>query len=257
VLFQQKKDITDSMEYACFIQQALLTSHEVLDNCHLQNFILFKPKDIISGDFYWFKQIKNYLYFTAADCTGHGVPGAFMSVLGISLLNDIVGKRDLNPPAIILNELRKRLKKSLKQDNPNTTSHDGMDITLCLYDLETCKLQFAGAFNPLLLIRNNELIEYEVDRMPVGVHPKDTTEFKNNEIQLQQGEMLYIFSDGYISQFGGLFGKKLNMKQFKELLLEIHHEPLEIQNQILEARLNEWQRNIEQVDDILVIGIRI
>ncbi len=133
-LYIQNKNITDSIEYARFIQQALLTSHEIMDNCNIQNFILFKPKDIISGDFYWFRQLKNFLYFAAADCTGHGVPGAFMSVLGISLLNEIVSKRDLNPTALVLNELRKRLKKSLKQNNSETISHDGIDISLCLLD---------------------------------------------------------------------------------------------------------------------------
>jgi serine phosphatase RsbU (regulator of sigma subunit) len=208
LLFQQKKSITDSIEYAKFIQQALLTSHEILDNCHLQNFILFKPRDIISGDFYWFKQIKNFLYFTAADCTGHGVPGAFMSVLGISLLNEIVSRRDLNPPYVVLNELRKRIKKSLKQDNPHTISQDGMDIALCLFDIETNILQFAGAFNPLFIIRNNELIEIQSDHMPVGVHPKDKNEFRNQQIQLLENDVLYIFSDGYITQFGGESGKK-------------------------------------------------
>jgi serine phosphatase RsbU (regulator of sigma subunit) len=256
-LFLQKKDITDSIEYARFIQQALLTSHEILDNCQVQSFILFKPRDIISGDFYWFKQIKNYLYFTAADCTGHGVPGAFMSVLGISLLNEIVSKRDLNPPALVLNELRKRLKKSLQQDNPDTTSHDGMDISLCLLDLETKQLQFSAAFNPLFLIRHNELIEYSADRMPVGVHPKDKIDFTGKEIQLQSNDQLYIFSDGYISQFGGDKGKKFNEKQFKEMLVEVNQHPMEVQQLILEKRLAEWQGNNQQIDDILVVGVRI
>lgn len=257
MLFQQKKSITDSMEYARFIQQALLTSRDILNNCQLQNFILFKPRDIISGDFYWFKQIKNYLYFTAADCTGHGIPGAFMSVLGISLLNEIVGKRDLNPPAQILNELRKRLKKSLKQDDPETTSHDGMDIALCLLDLETYKLQFSGAFNPLFLIRNNVLIEYPANRIPVGVHPKDKIDFTNHEIQLQTNDLLYIFSDGYISQFGGEEGKKFNMKQFKELLIEINNLPLDQQKIILDEILIKWQQNFDQIDDVLVVGIKV
>jgi serine phosphatase RsbU (regulator of sigma subunit) len=256
-LFLQKKDITDSIEYARFIQQALLTSHEILDNCQIQNFILFKPRDIISGDFYWFKQIKNYLYFTAADCTGHGVPGAFMSVLGISLLNEIVSKRDLNPPALVLNELRKRLKKSLQQDNPDTASHDGMDISLCLLDLETKQLQFSGAYNPLYLIRNNVLTEYSTDQMPVGVHPKDKIDFIGKEIQLQSNDQLYIFSDGYISQFGGEKGKKFNAKQFKEMLVEVSQLPMVIQQQMLEKRLVEWQGDIQQIDDILVIGVRI
>jgi serine phosphatase RsbU (regulator of sigma subunit) len=256
-LKKETKEVEDSIVYASYIQQALLTSHEILDNCKIKNFILFKPRDIISGDFYWFKQIKNYLYFAAADCTGHGVPGAFMSVLGISLLNEIVSKRDLNPPAMVLNELRKKLKKSLKQDNPETASHDGIDIALCLFDLETKMLQFSGAFNPLFLVRNNELIEYSANHMPVGVHPKDNIDFTNKEIQLQSDDLLYIFSDGFISQFGGEKGKKFSIKQFKQLLVEINHQPQEIQKQLLEQRLIEWQQDFEQIDDILVIGITI
>jgi len=256
-LYLQKKDITDSIEYAKFIQQALLTSHEILDNCNIQYFILFKPRNIISGDFYWFKQIENYLYFAAADCTGHGVPGAFMSVLGISLLNEIVSKRDLNPPALILNELRRRLKKSLNQDNPETTSHDGIDISLCLLDLETKKLQFSGAINPLYLVRNNELTEYPADNMPVGVHPKDNIDFTNQEIQLQPNDLLYIFSDGYTSQFGGENGKKFNIARFKQLLVEVSNQPLEIQKVLLEKRFIEWQQDFQQIDDILVVGVRI
>jgi serine phosphatase RsbU (regulator of sigma subunit) len=257
MLFQQKKNITDSIEYARFIQQALLTSHEILSNSQLRNFILFKPRDIISGDFYWFKQMKNFIYFTAADCTGHGVPGAFMSVLGISLLNEIVSKRDLNPPALVLNEFRKRLKKSLHQDRLDTMSHDGIDITLCLYDTETQQLQYSGAYNPLILIRNNELVVYETDRMPVGMHPKDHNDFTNHEIQLLSGDSLYLFSDGFYSQFGGDEGKKFNVKRFTQLLLDVHNEPMELQEQKLNTSLIAWQGNYEQVDDVLVLGIKI
>ncbi len=257
LLFLQKKEITDSIEYAKYIQQALLASHEIINNCVADYFVLFKPRDIISGDFYWFKQIKNYFYFTAADCTGHGVPGAFMSVLGISLLNEIISKRDLNPPGMVLNDLRKRLKKSLNQSNPETAAHDGMDIALCLLDIETKKLQFSGAFNPLILIRNNELIEFAADHMPVGVHPKDVIDFTNQEIQLQPNDLLYIFSDGYVSQFGGEFGKKFNITRFKQLLFEINNQTLDIQKKILDQKLFEWQNDNRQIDDILVIGIRI
>lgn len=257
LLFIQNKNITDSIEYASFIQQAMLTSQEVLNNCKLSNFILYCPRDIVSGDFYWFKQVKNYVYIVAADCTGHGVPGAFMSVLGISLLNEIVGKRDLNSPATVLNEMRKKLKKSLKQDEPGSASHDGIDISICLLDMETKQLQFAGAFNPLLVVRKGELIEYPADRMPVGVHPKDTVEFTNHEIQLESNDALYIFSDGFSSQFGGKDGKQFTRKRFKQLLIEAHSKPTETQEQFLKEKLEEWQNGFEQVDDILVIGITI
>jgi serine phosphatase RsbU (regulator of sigma subunit) len=257
LMIVQNKKITDSIEYARFIQQALFTSHEILDQCNIRNFIFFKPKSIISGDFYWFKQIHNYIYFAAADSTGHGVPGAFMSVLGISLLNEIIGKRDLNPPALVLNELRKKLIKSLNQNNPDTITHDGMDISLCLLDMETLNLQFAGAYNPLILVRNNKVFEYLADQMPVGVHPKDKIDFTNHEILLQQNDMLYIASDGYASQFSESNLKKFGNKQFKELLIEINQNSLEMQMQQLETKFKDWQGNYEQIDDVLVLGIKI
>lgn len=253
----QNKDITDSIYYARFIQQALLTSVEVIENSNLKSFILYLPRDIVSGDFYWFKKIKNYLYFTAADCTGHGVPGAFMSVLGISLLNEIVGKRDLNPPAQILDELRKRIKKSLKQDKVSNEIGDGMDMAFCLYDTETKKLRFSGANSPLIIIRENNIVEYKADRMPIGIHPKDSISFTNYEIQLEKDDTIYIFSDGYFSQFGGVEGKRFTIKRFKELLLEVSQNPVNYQEQILEDKLHAWQNGKEQIDDILVVGIRV
>jgi serine phosphatase RsbU (regulator of sigma subunit) len=256
LLFAQKKELTDSMEYARHIQQALLGSSHTISGTGLRHFIFYKPKDIVSGDFYWFKQVKNYLYFAAADCTGHGVPGAFMSILGVSMLNEIVGKRDMNQPSFVLNELRKKLKKSLNQD-AESRSKDGMDITLGFLNLESLRLQFAGAFNPLVLVRNNELIEYLTDRMPVGVHPKDANSFTHNELQLMTGDQLFVFSDGYLSQFGGDKGKKLNKSHFKDILLDISSREPGDQMAILGERLEQWQGNYDQIDDILVIGIKI
>ncbi len=257
LLFRQNKDITDSIEYARYIQQALLNSVDVIQNSNLQNFILYIPRDIISGDFYWFKRIKNYVYFTAADCTGHGVPGAFMSVLGISLLNEIVSKRDLNPPATILNELRKKIIRSLSHENQSNKSHDGIDISLCLFDFESKLLQFAGAYNPLIIVRDNNIIELNADRMPVGIHPKDYLEFTNHTIQLEPNDMLYLFSDGYLSQFGGETGKRYGIKRFKQLLIDISNKPIDLQYQLLEKELLSWKRDFEQIDDILIIGIKI
>jgi serine phosphatase RsbU (regulator of sigma subunit) len=251
------REVEDSIIYASYIQQALLSSREVLETSDVQNFIFYKPRDIVSGDFYWFRRIKNYLYFAAADCTGHGVPGAFMSVLCMSMLNEVVTKRDLNPPAMILNDLRKRIKKSLQQDQHSGMSHSGMDITLCLFDFETYTLQYSGAFNPLYLIRNGELIEYKVDRMPIGAYPKDNTNFSNREIQLQKNDLIYIFSDGFISQFGGPNNKKFTSKEFKRLLLNIYKQPMESQHQHLMDTFFYWKKNLDQLDDILVIGIKV
>ena len=158
---------------------------------------------------------------------------------------------------MVLNELRRKLKQSLKQDSINNESNDGMDISLCLYDTETKMLQFAGAYNPLLIIRNNQIIEYSADRMPVGVHPKDSNDFTNHLIQLEVNDMLYLFSDGYFSQFGGLEGKRFTIKKFKQLLLEVSNHQISLQEEVLENNLTKWKDGSEQIDDILIIGIRI
>jgi len=193
----------------------------------------------------------------AADCTGHGVPGAFMSVLGVSLLSEIVGKRDVNPPNMILNELRKRIKKSLHQTGERGEQQDGMDIAFCMIDLETKQVQFSGAYNPLYLFRNNELIEYKADRMPIGVHPKDNIEFTNHEIQLQNDDTIYLFSDGYVSQFGGEKDEKFKTKRFSELISLIANKPMNEQHDILNHTIDSWRGNRHQTDDICVIGIKL
>lgn len=256
VLFEQKKHITDSIQYASYIQKSLLDSSEILQNLKIQNFILYKPKDILSGDFYWFKQTNNYLFLAAADCTGHGVPGAFMSILGISVLNEILGKNEIISPASVLNDLRKKIKKTLNQDIEGNTK-DGMDITLGLLNLDTLQLQFAGANNPLVLARNAQFTIYETDHMPVGAHPKDNISFKNHEIQLLKDDQFYIFSDGYQSQFGGENSKRLSKKQFMNVLKDTSTHHIDKQADILENRLREWQGSNEQIDDILVIGIKV
>jgi tetratricopeptide (TPR) repeat protein/serine phosphatase RsbU (regulator of sigma subunit) len=256
-LAKQHKEITESVVYASQIQRALLSSDEIIASQFPDHFILYRPSQIVSGDFYWFRQFKNIMYIVAADCTGHGIPGAFMSVLGMSLLNEIVGPRDVNPPHEILNELRKRLKKSLHQRGIRGEHQDGMDIALCMIDLETHVVQFAGAYNPFYLVRNNELIEYKGDRMPIGVHPKDQESFTSKEIVLQKDDNFYIFSDGYISQFGGEEGDKFKARRFKETLLNIKDKPMKEQYRLLDETYTKWQGSYEQVDDLLVIGVKI
>lgn len=269
-IFHQKNEIekknlnlTDSIQYALRIQEAMLPSTELISANVPNHFILFKPRDIVSGDFYWFRQIKNFTFIAAADCTGHGVPGAFMSMLGISLLNEILTKRDLNPPNEVLDELRKRIKKSLHQKGQDGQTQDGMDIALCMIDNETNELQFSGAFNPLYIIRKNkegenyDLIEIKADRMPIGVHPNDGKNFTNNVFQLYPKDSIYIFSDGFTSQFGGPEGEKFKTRRFKELLLDIQGKDMITQKQILEKNLTKWQGETEQVDDILLIGLKV
>ena len=256
-LQKQAKNIHDSIHYASNIQRAILPSTEIIEQNFNNYFVLFRPSHVVSGDFYWFKQIKNFVFIVAADCTGHGVPGAFMSMLGVSLLNEIVNKRDVNPPNQILNDLRKRIKKSLHQTGHQGEQQDGMDIAFCIIDMETKLMQFSGAYNPMYLIHNNELIEFKADRMPIGVHPKDKNDFTANEIQLQSNDTFYIFSDGYVSQFGGEKDEKFKSKRFQEILLKINNEPLKIQHDILEQTIDNWRGKTSQTDDILVIGVNI
>ncbi|MEJ5264711.1 MAG: tetratricopeptide repeat protein [Bacteroidales bacterium] len=256
-IFQQKKEITDSIHYASRIQRAVLPSPKVLEDYNIQYFILYKPRDIVSGDFYWINAKDNKIIVTAADCTGHGVPGAFMSMLGMALLNEITSKSEVTSAAQILDELRTLVIKSLHQSGSVEETKDGMDMALCVFDSDLKRVQFAGAFNPLYLVRGNELIEGPADRMPVGFHDKQTTNFTNTEIPLQPGDTLYIFSDGYVDQFGGENGKKFMAKRFKQLLIDIHDKSMEEQKQILDVTITEWRGELDQVDDILVIGMRV
>ena len=256
-IFQQKKEITDSIHYASRIQRAVLPASKLLDDAGIKHFILYKPRDIVSGDFYWINQKDNKLIVAAADCTGHGVPGAFMSMLGMAFLNEIVTKAEFNNAADILNQLRVLIVKSLHQSGKQEETKDGMDITLCMIDKENWNLQFAGAFNPLYLIRNGEIIEGPADRMPVGFHDKLEVPFTNTELPIQAGDTLYVFSDGYVDQFGGENGKKFMAKRFKQLLLDIQDKPMDTQRDILDTNIIDWRGELDQVDDILVIGMRL
>ena len=259
----QKKHITDSIQYAKRIQEAVFPPTNLIENVFKQHFIFFRPRDIVSGDFYWAYKNKNLSIIAAADCTGHGVPVAFMSMLGIAFLNEIMSK--LNNENItadkILNELRNYVKISLRQTGKMNEAKDGMDIALCVFDFEQNKLQFAAAHNPLLLIRNKELIQYKADRMPIGIHIKEKP-FKNNIIETQKGDQFYIYSDGYIDQFGGSDGKKFKTKQLKNLLIENSHKSLSEQRAIIQITMDNWQKpasgkTFEQIDDIILIAIKI
>ncbi len=256
---RQKEMITDSIEYAQRIQHAALPQNQYIEEILPKHFILFKPRDIVSGDFYWASKKENKTIIVAADCTGHGVPGAFMSMLGISLLNEIVNKGKMRNANEILDELRKNVIEALHQTDFDSETKDGMDIALCILEEDNKKLQFAGAHNPLYLLRNNELIEYKGNKMPIGVHvhKKNINSFTNHEISLQKNDVFYIFSDGYHDQFGGENKMKFKKSNFKELLLRIHKKPIEKQKEILEDEHIAWRGDQLQIDDILVIGIKI
>ncbi len=257
LISHQKQEITDSIRYASRIQTAVLPSPTILSEALKEHFVLFLPRDIVSGDFYWFTRLGNKMVLVAADCTGHGVPGAFMSMLGVSFLYEIVNKEGIMQPAEILNRLREFVKLTLSQTGKKDEQKDGMDISLSMLDLENMKLEWAGAYNPLVLIRNEEVIEYKADKMPVAIHITDHKPFTNHEIDLKEGDVFYMFSDGFPDQFGGEDGRKFMSKRFKQLLLDIHHKPMEEQKEILHQEHLSWRGSIEQIDDIVVFGVRV
>jgi serine phosphatase RsbU (regulator of sigma subunit) len=255
---EQKKHIMDSIYYARRIQTAILPSFALLD-AHLKNyFIFYLPKDIVSGDFYWMHEVDGLVMVAAIDCTGHGVPGAFMSIVGHNQLNNAVGVKNVRKASDILNELNKGVILTLNENIGDSSIKDGMDMTLCVFDFPKKKVEFAGANNPMILIRDSQMLKYKGDRFPVGVFVDNRPQlFTNNEINLKEGDMVYLFSDGYADQFGGPENKKFFTKRFEELIFEIHTKPLETQKELLKNTLYEWMGSNSQVDDILVIGIKI
>jgi serine phosphatase RsbU (regulator of sigma subunit) len=253
---KQKKELNDSIRYASYIQKALLPSQKEIDRYFTQNFVLNLPKDVVSGDFYWFYRLKNKIIFSVADCTGHGVPGAFMSVLGISVLNQIVlSYKDISAGGI-LDLLREHVMKSLHQTGAAGEQKDGMDITLGIIDFATNQLQFAGAYNPLYIVRNGSLIKYDGDKMPIGIDPVEEKPFQNHNILIESDDMLYMFSDGFADQFGGEYGKKFKYRPFRELLIKASVLPIKDQQELINQTFNEWKANESQVDDVLILGIR-
>ncbi len=257
----QRDEIVESITYAERIQSAMLPPETVLSELLNEHFILYKPRDIVSGDFYWIKQVKQYIVLVAADCTGHGVPGAFMSMLGMSYLNEIVQRRGITQANQVLNELREQIKYSLRQHGKRDESKDGIDMALCVLDLEGMKMQYAGANIPIYLIKDvkgkPELKEIKADRMPLGYYQSKDTSFVNHDIELDVGDALYMFSDGFFDQKGGEEEKKFMSKNFKSLLLEIYDQPMHNQKEILENTLSDWMGDHSQIDDLLVLGVRV
>lgn len=251
----QKKEIMDSIIYARRIQKAILPNIEVIQQSLEHFFILFKPRDIVSGDFYWESRVEDEIIVIAADCTGHGVPGAFMSMLGVTFLNEIVNSKKITKPGKILDLLREKVIHSLNQEYDNPL-RDGMDISVINYNFTTHQISFAGANNPLFLIHDGELSEIKADKMPIALYDKMVS-FSNVELELHEGDCLYIFSDGYVDQFGGPKGKKFMRKRFKQLLLDNYLLPLNDQKDILDKAYEEWRGDGEQVDDVLVIGLKV
>ena len=246
----------DSILYARRIQSAVITSDEYM-SAHLKDyFIFYQPKDIVSGDFYWALSLNNRFYLLAGDCTGHGVPGAFMSLLMISILNEIVIERGIVSPDTILNEARKAIIKALNPAGHENVK-DGMDCILCAFDFEKNSLEYVSANNNFYIIRKEELILCPCDKMPVGKSPRDHEPFTLRTQGLEKGDVVYVFTDGLADQFGGPKGKKFKYKQLQEMVTENVHLPMPEQQEIIHKRLEDWRGNLEQVDDILLIGLRI
>jgi serine phosphatase RsbU (regulator of sigma subunit) len=256
ILVEEKnKSITDSINYAKRIQRALLQEEEYVSMHLPEHFILFKPKDIVSGDFYWGIEKDEYFYMAAVDCTGHGVPGGFMSMLGLAFLNELTAGSAILTPAEILDELRNKILKEFKQTGTDADTKDGMDISLMRMNLRTKEIQWSGANNALYMV-GNDFKEVPPDKQPIGHYPL-MKPFSNHTIEVEQGSTLYLFSDGYADQFGGPNGKKFRYSELKGLLTAIHDKSMREQKKILDATFETWKGNLEQVDDVLVIGIRV
>lgn len=252
------KNITDSIRYAKRIQRAIFPTDSDIKKLLPASFVFFRSKGIVSGDFYWVEKKEDKVLFAAVDCTGHGVPGAFMSLVANNLLNQAINEHGYTRPGFILDEVNSGLTATLHQSYEESNVKDGMDIALCSIDYENKILEYAGAYNPLLIVRNGELIEIKADKFPIGVFLGESLKkFTNHQIQLEKGDMIYVFSDGYADQFGGEKNKKFKKREFKKLLVDISRMSPEEQYKKLENTLEKWQGNNEQVDDIVVIGVKI
>lgn len=253
----KNKSITASINYARRIQEAILPTDKKLSKVFDDYFVLYKPCEIVSGDFYWMHSSEHYEIIAAVDCTGHGVPGGFMSMLGYSMLNDVVQNNNQLKANEILNRLKEKLKESLNQNAETADQADGLDIALCLINREKKQIEFSGAYMPLTILRNNRLMHIKGDRMPIGRFVREIPTFTNHEITIEENDRFYLYSDGYQDQIGGVENKRFFSKNLKKQLLEIGDKPFNEQKQILDRNINDWKGKNQQMDDILVIGFKL
>jgi PAS domain S-box-containing protein len=255
-LEEQNREMLDSIRYASQLQQSILVDPQKIRDSFADAFVLYQPKDVVSGDYYFQFRTQNKVFLAAVDCTGHGVPGALMSVVADSVFREVIQKRGLQDPAQILYALDEELYLALNK-NRNETISDGMDVALAVIDLEQNTLEYAGAFRPALILRGEEFIELEASRYPIGFYADVEKSFSTTRLQLQKDDLLYLFTDGYCDQFGGEKKKKFNRRRFKELLLSAQSMTMEEQESFLSYAHRNWRQEEEQVDDVLVIGVRI
>jgi serine phosphatase RsbU (regulator of sigma subunit) len=257
---EKNKDILDSIKYAKRIQEAIIPSAEIMRNAITPDlFVFYRPKDIVSGDFYWMRNTAEGVLFAAVDCTGHGVPGAFVSIIGNNGLNRAVNEFGLRKPGDILDKLSELTEEAFRQQG-NTEVKDGMDCSLVLYRKKENILEYAGANNPLWIVRKNEngqseIIEFKADKQPIGRFD-GRKPFKTHVIQLQKDDTFYLFSDGYADQFGGDGGKKFKYKQLKDILISIHSQPMLQQEKVVVNAFDQWKGDYEQLDDVCLIGVK-
>ena len=259
--------LTDSLLYAKKIQDASVPSQDMMNGFFGNCLVFWRPLNIVSGDFYWAVQVGNYKFLAVADCTGHGVPGAFMSMLGISLLNDIVMHENVAKltASRVLDQLRAKLKEALRQTGRPGEAADGIDLAFCIFNTKSTQMQYAGAFRPLIIIRNGEIIEYKADKMPCGVYINESPRFTNNIVDLQSGDVLYMYSDGIADQFsGGPELRKFTIRRMKEMLVEVHQKPFDQQKLLIAKIIDDWRKPVSkigkmsaQVDDMILIGLKI
>jgi serine phosphatase RsbU (regulator of sigma subunit) len=249
------KDVTDSIRYAKRLQDSILPPENFISEILPESFVLFMPKDIVSGDFYWFDKRQGKVLFAAVDCTGHGVPGAFMSLVGANALNQAVREHGYIEPGEIMDDLNKLASITLNKQNEENAVRDGMDMALCSIDRENMVLKYAGANNPLYILRDNEIHITKADKFAIGSFSQE--KYNTKEIPLQKGDLIYVFSDGYADQFGGAKGKKFMYKRFRELILSIQNLSMDEQRKKLHESIESWKGSFEQIDDILVIGVRV
>ncbi len=257
-LEQHNKDMLDSINYASRIQEAILPDISKIKDTFKDAFVLYQPKDVVSGDHYFFHHANSGLIFVAAvDCTGHGVPGALMSIVANGILNEVIVKKGIEEPSEILYALDEELFSALNKKSNGGISNDGMDVALGVFDLKKNTLTYSGAFRPMLLVRDNAFIEFEGNRYPIGFYADVKKKFVSQTIELEENDTFYFFTDGYCDQFGGELKKKFNRKRFKELLLSAQSMEMEEQESFLSYALKNWRQDEPQVDDVCIIGVRI